>query len=67
MRSPTMIRLNASNVQLVGIKQYVILMPNVEWQATNDDWLRLKVDVLMRVLARIEYTQCLIFSNYIDK
>ncbi len=67
MRSPTMIRLNATDVQLIGIKQYVVLVPNVDWQATNDDWMRLKVRILMSILQRIEYSQCLIFSNYIDK
>lgn len=64
MRTPTMVRLDASNVQLLGIKQYVVFCPR---GAAAADVIDVKLGFLFKLLERVQFTQCLIFCNYQDK
>lgn len=56
MNSPILVRLNADDVQLKGIKQYARLL------TSNKDPLN-EID---RILNSISYGQCLVFVNEIE-
>ncbi|KJH49494.1 DEAD/DEAH box helicase [Dictyocaulus viviparus] len=51
MRDPSLVRLNSDDVQLVGIKQYVI---------TTDE---ASLDILVRLLKSVHFNQTLVFCN----
>uniref|UniRef100_T1JLZ3 RNA helicase n=1 Tax=Strigamia maritima TaxID=126957 RepID=T1JLZ3_STRMM len=61
MRNPTFVRLNSSDPALLGVKQYFKITPfHTFLQKVFDE----KVKELLRLLNKISFNQCIIFSNY---
>lgn len=52
MVEPALIRLNAEDVQLVGVKQYAVPCKG-----------RDAIEVLLKLLRTLSFSQCLVFSN----
>lgn len=52
MVEPALIRLNAEDVQLVGIKQYAVPCKG-----------RDPIEILLKLLRTQSFSQCLVFSN----
>ncbi len=70
MDSPTMIRLDSEDVQLLGIKQYrSLISTQAEDLAKNtvERVVSLKMDRLEALLKQITYSQAMIFCNHQDK
>uniref|UniRef100_A0A915HWC7 RNA helicase n=1 Tax=Romanomermis culicivorax TaxID=13658 RepID=A0A915HWC7_ROMCU len=63
MRNPQKIQLDSTDVQLVGIKQYMAITK----VKPGEDWLAKRVEHLHLLLTKISFEQCLIFCNFQDK
>ena len=72
MESPTMIKLDGGDVQLVGIKQYLTVIDtdssfrNLASDKTERIFLA-KLDRLEALLKRVNYSQAMIFCNFQEK
>jgi superfamily II DNA/RNA helicase len=63
MRSATYVRLNAVDPSLRGIRQFYKIITNN--QSVLDNILfDLKIDELVKLFSSIEFTQCIVFTNY---
>ncbi|KAB0796234.1 hypothetical protein PPYR_10295 [Photinus pyralis] len=61
MNSPTFISLEVNSPLLLGLRQFVSVLPNRSnvVQQTNA-----KTDDVCRILSKVSFTQCIIFCNY---
>ncbi|KAB7495036.1 putative ATP-dependent RNA helicase DDX20 [Armadillidium nasatum] len=60
MRSPSHVRLGKESLGLIGVKQFVRLLPNHPQSFTKH---KFKFQELLSVLSMVSFNQCLVFSN----
>ncbi|XP_078676643.1 uncharacterized protein LOC144913680 [Branchiostoma floridae x Branchiostoma belcheri] len=60
MRDPTFVRLDVQDLSLKGIKQFYSVMPQM---SSMSKAFQAKTDQLIRLLSRVPFHQCLVFSN----
>ncbi|XP_031557944.1 probable ATP-dependent RNA helicase DDX20 [Actinia tenebrosa] len=61
MREPTFVRLNAADPTLQGIKQFYHVVP---FHQLPHKIFQEKVEHLLKLLSKVNFHQCLLFSNY---
>eukprot|EP00058_Branchiostoma_floridae_P009040 XP_002594528.1 hypothetical protein BRAFLDRAFT_87751 [Branchiostoma floridae] len=60
MRDPTFVRLDIQDLSLKGIKQFYSVIPQ---QSSMSKAFQAKTDQLIKLLSRVPFHQCLVFSN----
>ncbi|KAI8511566.1 DEAD (Asp-Glu-Ala-Asp) box polypeptide 20 [Branchiostoma belcheri] len=60
MRDPTFVRLDVQDLSLKGIKQFYSVMPQL---SSMSKAFQAKTDQLIKLLSRVPFHQCLVFSN----
>lgn len=65
MRSPTYVRLNIVDPSLRGIKQYYkIVQSNFTTPNERNSYCENKLDELIKLFSLIQFTQCIVYTNY---
>ncbi|CAH1266011.1 DDX20 [Branchiostoma lanceolatum] len=60
MRDPTFVRLDIQDLSLKGIKQFFSVIPQL---SSTSKSFQAKTDQLIKLLSRVPFHQCLVFSN----